>query len=366
VLFVGVLAFLLVLGIHIGLLVRSGYSDPGFLWGALTLVYVFALVHAFSTAIAVVTRSSVAALLLSVLLFWGNGCVQRAWVWKEHIQEIEHVQKQANEDDSAASAIREFDSPVWHSLFVILDSFHFVLPKTHDADVLTRKLRLAVTGDSFVLTDPDGKLAIDRNPKDLVRASTEKRVDLSHTPASWTAEENGRQVARVTIARHSRVVEKSSGDKTHSVRTSAGTAASDLVKSLEGRPDTEGKPTRSRSPTDGPVRDRVAWKEKRGDTFIAHERAFLPIDDWMYEIDMECDAAWLARGEHERMLDGFLPGLKPQRDAAIDLQPGEWYERRFGWTAPLKFNAFFSLGSSIAFAVAMLLIALWRIARINF
>ena len=67
-LFVGVLAFVLVLGMHIGLLVTSGYSDPGFLWSALTLVYIFALVHAFSTLIAVYTRSSVAAILFTLML----------------------------------------------------------------------------------------------------------------------------------------------------------------------------------------------------------------------------------------------------------------------------------------------------------
>ena len=52
ILFVGILAFLLVVGMHVGFLVTSGYSDSGFLWSALTLVYVFALIHAFSTCVA--------------------------------------------------------------------------------------------------------------------------------------------------------------------------------------------------------------------------------------------------------------------------------------------------------------------------
>ena len=42
----------MVLGVHAGLTVVSGYSDPGFLWGLVTLTYVFSLVHAFSTAVA--------------------------------------------------------------------------------------------------------------------------------------------------------------------------------------------------------------------------------------------------------------------------------------------------------------------------
>src|SRR5262249_37527543 len=62
-LFVGLLAALLVVGLYLAFLVTSGYNDTGFLWGALTLVYLFALLHAFSICVGVLTRSSVAAIL---------------------------------------------------------------------------------------------------------------------------------------------------------------------------------------------------------------------------------------------------------------------------------------------------------------
>jgi hypothetical protein len=114
------------------------------------------------------------------------------------------------------------------------------------------------------------------------------------------------------------------------------------------------------------VREQVSWKERRDGVLVAREQAFLPIDDWMYEIELSAEQDWLERDDRKDAFPGFLGGLKPQRDKATDLQPDEWYERRFGWDAPTKYNAVFSLSSSIAFAVLMLLIARWRLSRIDF
>jgi ABC-type transport system involved in multi-copper enzyme maturation permease subunit len=370
VLFVGVLAFGLILGMHVGLLVRSGYSDPGFLWGALTLVYVFALIHAFSTAVGVFTRSSVAALLLSILLFWCNGCVQKGWVLKEYGAEYQRIQREAHEED--ATPDDGFDNPALKTLFLVLDGLHFTLPKTHDADVLTKKFRQAVSGDGFVLVDTAGKLAIEGNPKGFERQDGTREVDLAAHPATWTARVDGREVGRLTISRRDRTIEKRSGDKVRKVRTSSATAANELVKMLEARSDTEGKPSRERT-DERPVRDRVTWKERRDGKTVAHDRAFLAIDEWMYEVDLEGDPGGLELEQNSGMptqeslaLSQFLRGLKPQRDAASDLRPDEWYEKRFGWSSQLKFNAFFSLTSSIAFALALLLLARWRLSRIDF
>jgi hypothetical protein len=86
----------------------------------------------------------------------------------------------------------------------------------------------------------------------------------------------------------------------------------------------------------------------------------------MYEVDLEASPAWLALPGHEDVLSDFVDGLKPERDTALELDADDWYERRFGWTAPLKYNAFFSLASSILFAALMLFIARWRLSRIDF
>jgi hypothetical protein len=61
-----------------------------------------------------------------------------------------------------------------------------------------------------------------------------------------------------------------------------------------------------------------------------------------------------------------MKGVRVERDEVSFLGKDEWYEKRFGWTAPLRFNAFFSLLSSFAFAALMLGISAWRLSRIDF
>ena len=73
-------------------------------------------------------------------------------------------------------------APLLSTLVVALDTAHFVLPKTRDADVLTTQLRRAVTGPEFALEDANGNLSFEREPDGLVRASAEHVVDLSARP----------------------------------------------------------------------------------------------------------------------------------------------------------------------------------------
>jgi hypothetical protein len=335
------------------------------LWSALTLVYVFAIAHAFSTLMGVMTRSSVAALLLAILFFVCNGGFQYLWVLKEHSVAVDRVRgASVREDDPNAAKV---GAAAWlRAVFLVEDVVHYVLPKTNDADVLTQKLRQVVAGDSAVLVDRNGNLAVTRDPAGLQRGSPVRDVDLSVAPASWTANEGDKVVARVSIARRSRINETKSGGKTRKTRTSSGTASLDFLKSLEERTDLAGKPVRTRFPSGTTVRDRVSWTEKRTDGLAAHERAFLALDDWMYEVDFEADPAWLARGEHEKVWPDFLEELEPRTDSPTDLDASDWYAKQVDWAAPLKFNAFFSLASSIAFALACLLIARWRLSRIDF
>lgn len=370
-LFVGALAFVLVLGMHLGLLLRSGYSDPGFLWSAVTLVYTFALIHAFSTMVGVITRSAVTALLVSILFFGFNSCVHTLWTAKEFGLEIARAKASAAAEEGGNNDIEEaINSPVARFFAVVVDVVHYPLPKTSDADVLTRKLRTVVAGREFELQDPAGKLSVMNPPADFVRDTTEREADLSHSTAVWIAKAEGLEVARITLARHTRVSERKIGDKTRTVRMSGSAAASELVKQLEGKPSVDGKPVKARdAASNGPVRDVVRWKEKVGDRFVAHQRAFLAVDDWMFEIDVSGDAAWLDEHAHKRAFSDFLEELRPQRDSAADFGSqglGEWYETRFGWTSPIRFNAFFSLATSIAFALLMLGIARWRLSRIDF
>lgn len=372
-LFVGVLSFLLVLGMHIGLLVTSGYSDPGFLWSALTLVYIFALVHAFSTLVAVFTRSSVAAILFTLMLYTVNGCVQPVWVQKEWRIERQAMKVEADEE---TEKVKEEPPTIVRVLVGVLDTWHWIMPKTNDADVLTVKLRTVVAGREQVLFDPNGKLSVAKDPPGLVRQDKTEKVDLAREPAVWTATgDDGTEVARITISRRNRVIEKpGAADKARKSLQTANTAANEFLKSLEGKPEVQGKPLKTREPSSGrefsmlPSLDRqvVRWNENGPHGPGLRERAFFPVDDWMYEVDSTMLADWQGREEHAEVVLRFFDGLQIQRDSAADLEPKEWYEKRFGWTAAFKYNAFVSLGTSIAFALIMLGIAAWRLKRIDF
>jgi hypothetical protein len=280
----------------------------------------------------------------------------------EHTTEASRVQQQTREDD--APSLEDEEGPVLHFLLKMLDVLHFVLPKTHDADVLTQKLRQAVGGDSALIVDSGGKLAVQSVPAVLVRSGSGKEIDLGATPATWTVNEDGHEVARISLSRNSRLIEKTADGKVRTSRRSSSTAASELITKLGTDPNTDGKPMRARFGRGSA--NRVTWREKRDPGPVARERAFVPLEDWMYEVDLTADPAWLAREDHGQLLDDFLGGVKPLGDSAADLNASEWYARHFGWSAPLKYNAFFSLSSSIAFALILLLLARWRLSRIDF
>jgi len=82
-LFVALLAIVLVGGMQIGFMLNSGYSDPGFLWSIATLIYVFGLLHGVSILVGVVTRSTVASILLTLFFMIFTSCVHRGWQGKE-------------------------------------------------------------------------------------------------------------------------------------------------------------------------------------------------------------------------------------------------------------------------------------------
>jgi hypothetical protein len=135
--FVSLLAVGLVGGMHLGFSLVSGHSLPGFLWTIPTLVYTFAVMHALSVAAGVLTRSSVAAILLTMIFLMGNGCVHFAWEVKQIATDPEaggELGRQTGIDaDDVPRALR------W--LGGTLDAAHYALPKLKDGERLVGLLR---------------------------------------------------------------------------------------------------------------------------------------------------------------------------------------------------------------------------------
>jgi ABC-type transport system involved in multi-copper enzyme maturation permease subunit len=358
-LFVAVLAFVLVLGMHVGFLVASGYSDPGFLWSALTLVYTFALIHSFSTLIAVFTRSSVAAILSTLIFFTFNACIQGVWVNKEHGASVQREQRDAEDGEKLEP---HEPHPIVSFLIGTLDVLHWTLPKTHDADVLTKKLRTIVAGREFAVVDPVGKLTVADDPPGFVRETPGQDVDLEKQPVAWIAKKDGADVERITLARRSRIIER--GDAKSRTKQTVGAAVGEYLDSLKNKAGIEGKPDRTRERVNDLPREIVRWTESTPQGKVSREHVFIPLDDWLFEVDATLRTD--SRAARDDAVPRFLGGVKSVHDTAASMETGPWYESRFGWTAPFRYNAFVSLATSFAFLIAMLALASWRLSRIDF
>ena len=110
-LFTAITAAVLVLGVFLGLVVSSGHVDPGVLLAAPTLVYVFAIIFPFTMLVGVVTRSTVASILLSGLFFVFNGCIQRAWVAMEQSANGPDLSALMGRDAGSEENAAEADAP---------------------------------------------------------------------------------------------------------------------------------------------------------------------------------------------------------------------------------------------------------------
>ena len=370
-LFVGTLSFLLVLGIHAGLLLVSGYSDPGFLWSALTLVYVYALVQTVSVLIGVLTRSSVAAILGTLLFFSFNGCIHKIWTAKEWGVSANAERVEGTPTPTAGIEGAKEEKPFLVVLERLLDGMHYALPKTRDADVLVKKLRTVVTGKSIVLQDEGGNLIVDQDPKGFTRSDPSGSLDLLRTSAVWTSKTKDGPPDRISVSRRSRIVERPRAgakpdEKPRSSKQSSNQAATAFASSLEGQSGVVGEPNRKMASGHRSSWEVVRWSFQGSDGPRAREHAFLAVDDWMYEVDADFRPASEEKASGDVLLDDFLSGVRTREDRAEFMDPDSWYESKFGWSSPLRFNAFFSIGSSFAFALAVLGIAFWRLRRIDF
>lgn len=387
VLFVAILSFLLVLGMHIGLSVTSGYSDPAFLWSALTLTYVFALVHSVSVTVAVLTRSSIAAILSTMLFFVFTGCIHQTWILTEHTRAV-------MED---AAVVGEEETPRAGGLQVLVNLLgvtHWVLPKTTDADYVVAGLRRTITEPEPSLRDTNGLVSVGASPKDFVREGAAV-LDLGTTPALWLSRDAaGEEVARIRLSRRERESVESRDEGRHSLepeaRTpeapsdaaaksappqkpvkmrlrSASSYSTDFAKAIEKDATTASKPQRNTRPSSPAFSfSWVRWRVLGTDADVERVRGFSTVDVNLYEVEAAFQPSFGDADQREKALEQFHASLRIDRKSAAYMDPQAWYTQVFGWTSTWRHNAFVSIGTSILFALVMLLIARWRLARMDF
>ncbi len=378
VLFVFLLASALVVGVHLGLTLVSGYSDPGFLWGILTLTYVFALVHSFSTCVAALTRSSTAAILCTLVFFMGAGCTHSLWLAKEHNVEIEETRDGTEAEDPEG---RQRTGPAldredkWIKVLITaLDIAHYTLPKTTDADALTSILRRSVEGTPEVIEDTVGGLTIYLAPNfgeeyEVVGKRLDQDNDVRFE-VDWTVSNaSGKEYAQIRIQRLHRRFETQPD----------GSQGAELAKHLNSRIHSRQRPEELEGLAGvtgaEAVRGRVAkrsasfvrWTEVTNGEAEQREEVLFGFEDYFYLLSSRWKADWLTEDERELHMQYFLDGFSfPALEEVLVRDHVLWFKNRLSVVAPLKFNILFSIGSSIAFAIAMLFISWLALRRINF
>ncbi|MAF65501.1 MAG: hypothetical protein CMJ84_07570 [Planctomycetes bacterium] len=376
ILFVAILAAALVLGMFLGFWVSSDYHDPGFLWGALTLVYLYSLVHAFSIMVATWTRSSVAAILLSLMLFVISGGVHRTWVgmqWAQNQEVLKSLRGASfaedddeedddeEADDAEARAEENTADRIVGVLMTTLEVLHYSLPKTTDADVITGMLRRSLSGSGPVFEDADHDVVVADDPEgfDLVRAS---RDDFAGEGLCWQANGGGGRVA--FSVRERPLVESGPSIRRRMRPLQARAAAEEFLDSLAGRTD-EGLPAQ-REPMriSGVQAHAVAWQEEVDGVWTGRESVFLTFGESFFRLEVDLPAASMSSEERDEWRLAFLEGITLGSEQFMD--PMSWYQRQFDWDSPIEFNALFSIASSLAFAVLMLAFAWLRIRTIDF
>jgi ABC-type transport system involved in multi-copper enzyme maturation permease subunit len=357
-LFVAILGILLVGGMHVGLLVNSGYSDVGSLWAVLTLIYLFAILHAFSIVVGVVMRSTVAAILTTLVFFAFTGCVHMGWKAKDNFLETRNtkIAAVAAADDSLGgeSASKKPDEieqidRLKQGFFTFLDVMHFTLPKTSDASLIAQKLRRTVENRNVPFTHEGTGLKVLVLPEGFEHAPLPS--DDSHTVVVWThAGPGGTPNARIAL-RHWDYDDPTSKDE---------------KKGLHARLETD--PAVGKTVTD--ERGRIAggriewvnWLEQRPEDVWRHRTGFF---GYVWVLEIEGEQTWLDAPAQVESLKQF------QASIGYDNEQGNHgafsaYERKLSWTGPLKYNLTFSIASSLAFVVAVLALGWWRLSRIDF
>jgi len=371
-LFVGVLSVALVGGMYLGFALVSGYTDTGFLWSAITLIYLYAILHAFSVLVATITRSSVAAILLVLMMFSLSGCVHRAWIFKEYSQETtafkvlraEMQEENTFEDDSE-------DSLAITAITNILNGLHYTLPKTGDATTITKMLREAVEGMGPVFEDTEGDVVIKDDPAGmrLVGSST---PDFS-SPVTWVPESgdaDSRQ--RLFLLRREREQPPSESGETVRRLVSSRVASSflDELEERDERGELAASPNKERQMFGGGRRNRgnqlivVRWEEGSSNDAVRRARFFFHFSDWLYEVDISMPRSSMSDEGYDEWESDFFYGLRLGKDQFLG--PMQWYEDEFGWNSPWKYNAYFSIFTSLSFALVCLLAAVFRLNRYDF
>lgn len=338
--FVGVLALVLVGGTALGLAVSSHYVDAGLLWSIVTLVYGFAIFHAISCTIGVFTRNSIASILLTLVFMPVNCGLHKGW---EMIAAGQHQQAEYNARHPEKTPEIEDDSAAEVTLRTGLTVYHVLAPKSRDATRIAQSWRkgfepaVEFREESLRLQVLEPPIGFRREPRSSFEG--EGLMWLAAQPAGsgearWTLRSQDMDV----IGTRSALVKK-------------------LRKELNADP--------ARSDISGRYTDRFEWVEDRGGEKRLRRRWVFQINSRILTLDYDAEATWARTPEQETAAQKFVASIQIEDAMTQQLAQAD-YDTYFGWNAPWQFNAWFSVGTTIAFIVAVLALGIAKLKRIDF
>lgn len=336
--FVTLLSTLLVGGVYLGFWFTSDYNDTGLLWSVLTLVYGFAIFHAISCTLGVFTKSTIGAILLTIVFMPVNCGMHKAW---ESLAVSDH---QSAQRKSAKESDDEDSSMFMSTLRSGLTAYHIVGPKSRDATLIAQQLRKRVENETTELTDDELGLTVAKAPPGFVR---EQRSSFTKDGVTWHAPHPDRGGEAVWTFKKEPL--ENVGSRTAHVKKLRKELAVDST-----RADISSRYT-----------DRFEWKEKRGEEERLRRKWIFQIGQTLFTLDYDAEATWAARDENEHSAQVFLAGFQVTDEFTRQAE-ADSYGNYFAWSGPWRFNAWFSILTTLAFIVAMLGLGWWKLSRIDF
>jgi hypothetical protein len=110
---------------------------------------------------------------------------------------------------------------------------------------------------------------------------------------------------------------------------------------------------------------RLDWVEDTPEGERVHRVHVFLGGGFLYTLEIEGTRAWREDEDADDVVQLFVRGFTfNESENATD--PFNRFRNVFDWDAPLKYNIFFSIGSSLAFLALVLAFAWLRLARIDF
>jgi hypothetical protein len=298
-----------------------------------------------------VTRSTVAAILLTLVFMMFNSCVHTGWQLKDMALDPDSRSNRmsAVEDELPADAPEVSEDPSgWvRAAYVALDVAHFVLPKTGDASLISRKLRRDLERSYAELFDPVGGLLVQGPP-----VGWERRAGLEALEGEGARWELPDGTASIRLRAEP-------GPDLSRMR-----AAKARRLELEARDDVSGLEDKRGNIGEVPT-SRLDWVQTGPGGERARQVSYFVGRDRLYSLEIEGTPAWRADAAAEEVVSQFVEGMTFS-ESAFSGNPHSRYEYLLGWDSPWRHNIFFSIGSSLAFLALVLGLAWWRLSRIDF